>query len=470
MQLMEPQHGVCRGGPPVRQEHQERFNECGGGPRARQAHQQRFKECGGGPGARYGHQDEEEQWKSPAENKTMWLERELVNLRQKLDEQVQGNVMRNSEYWSRPFVPTSSQGWFAGSASGNVEWGHGLLQQDDHGGQPGDRAWHAEQVQGDVPDLHQRDDYGCQDGDRAWQGGQCHGDDSGQRHGDDPGRRRDDDRRQVQGDLHGQVCGEGQKDSGHVPGDGRVRDGGDLQDNNGGNQRRQDNDKGGQKEEVSGRKGHKDKGDDEWEDTTDNLKSVSVKLPALPPHTGKESGIACGDWLVEVRPLIGDLTAGALQRWDDLMMAVGAQYNQWLLADPLQRLNLPPPADVEYNTSALRKRLDIRTSTLLLAALPPALKSELVAARHMSSGEILYRIMRNYQPGGLAEKSETLQALSMTLPKPHEKPQSNYRGGADTNSGLGSWELHYLTLQYFAKPLVSLRVKFCWERLKQVFV
>ena len=416
VQLMEPQHGVCQGGPPVRQEHRERFNECGGGPRARQAHQQRFKECGGGPGARYGHQDEEEQWKSPAENKTMWLERELVNLRQRLDEQVQGNVMRNSEYWNRPFVPTSSQGWFAGSASGNMEWGHGLLQQDDHGGQPGDRAWHAEQVQGDVPELHQRDDYGCQDGDRAWQGGQCHGDDSGQRHGDDPGRRRDDDRRQVQGDLHGQVCGEGQKDSGHAPGDGRVRDGGVSQDNNGGNQRRQDNDKGGQKEEVSGRKGHKDKGDDEWEDNTDNLKSVNVKLPALPPHTGKESGIACGDWLVEVRPLIGDLTAGALQWWDDLMMAVGAQYNQWLLADPLQRLNLPPPADVEYNTSALRKRLDIRTSTLLLAALPSALKSELVAARHMSSGEILYRIMRNYQPGGLAEKSETLQALSMTLP------------------------------------------------------
>ena len=86
------------------------------------------------------------------------------------------------------------------------------------------------------------------------------------------------------------------------------------------------------------------------DDDKDNLKAVSVTLPQLPPHSGQESGIACGDWLVQVRPLIGDISGGALQWWDDVLRTVTAQYNRWLLADPLQRLHLPSPADVEYTT------------------------------------------------------------------------------------------------------------------------
>ena len=45
------------------------------------------------------------------------------------------------------------------------------------------------------------------------------------------------------------------------------------------------------------------------------MKSVNITLPVLPPHTGKESGLACGDWLVQVRQLMGDLTAGSLEWW-----------------------------------------------------------------------------------------------------------------------------------------------------------
>ena len=111
---------------------------------------------------------------------------------------------------------------------------------------------------------------------------------------------------------------------------------------------------------------------------------------------------------------------------------------------PLQRLHLPPPADVEYNTSALRKRLDIRTSTLLLAALPSTLKSELVSARQMATGEILYRIMRNYQPGGLAEKSETLQALSVTQAAKSPK---------EATEKLQRWRRHQLRAQELGATL-----------------
>ncbi len=182
---MELQHEVCRGGPkvrqgdqgrskecgggpPVRQEHQGRSNEFGGGPRVRHVHQEPVKEYGGGPRARHGSQEEEEQWQTPTEVRARWLEKELMSLRQRLDEQAQGNATRNSEYWSRPFVPTSSHGWFAGALSGDQGCGHELHQHDDHGGRAGDRAWHAGYGRGDDHGLHQHDDHGSRAGDRAW--------------------------------------------------------------------------------------------------------------------------------------------------------------------------------------------------------------------------------------------------------------------------------------------------------------
>lgn len=46
-------------------------------------------------------------------------------------------------------------------------------------------------------------------------------------------------------------------------------------------------------------------------------------------------------------------------------------------------------------------------------AMPPGLREELVASRTLSTSGILFKILRNYQPGGTAEKAETLQALTV---------------------------------------------------------
>ena len=138
------------------------------------------------------------------------------------------------------------------------------------------------------------------------------------------------------------------------------------------------------------------------------------------------------------------MSAGALRWWDNVLGAVTRQYNKWLLADPLERLRLLPPLESDYNTTALCRRLDLRTSTLLLGALPSGLKSELVAARHMSTGAILYRIMRNYQPGGLQEKSETLQPLTLT--QPGKSPR-------DATEKLQRWRRHQLRAQELCATL-----------------
>ena len=349
---------------------------------------------------------------SPAEARARWLEREVSGLRGMLEREGKGSAIRNSEYWNAPFPTTRSQG----------HQPVGLQEV-----QPGDRAWH---------DRRAHDENGLS-GDRAYFGNVEVGD--GRARGDragigsfevGDGRARGD--RAGTGNFEvgdcrarGDRAGIGNFDGG----DGRARgDRAGIGNFNDGDGR------------VQGERGSNFGVDED----KDNLKAVSITLPQLPPHSGQESGIACGDWLVQVRPLVGDMSAGALRWWDNVLGAVTRQYNKWLLADPLERLRLLPPLESDYNTTALCRRLDLRTSTLLLGSLPSGLKSELVAARHMSTGAILYRIMRNYQPGGLQEKSETLQALTLT--QPGKSPR-------DATEKLQRWRRHQLRAQELCATL-----------------
>ena len=376
-------HGGAQGGMDSRQERSHLFQGCGGGNQSRQEHQVQVDVSGARGDCRA------TDVMSAAQAKAVWLERELASLQQLLHDQHSSQGMGGS-YWTKP----------VGRWSGEVL---------HHGRDCGDRAsLHHGQDCGDRASLHHGQ--GC--GDRAsLQHGRDCGDRASLQHGRDCGDRASLQHGRDCGDqalLHrGRDCGDQIfQQLGRAGGNQFFANGKDWQGDRG-NLGRQ----GGHGDRTFAGHGEEREvrettsrgegvGDEAMRDEKDHLKAVNISLPMLPSHTGKESGLACGDWLVQVRPLIGDImSGGALQWWDDVLRTVTEQYNRWLLADPLQRLHLPPPADVEYNTSALRKRLDIRTSTLLLAALPSTLKSELVSARQMATGEILYRIMRNYQPG-----------------------------------------------------------------------
>lgn len=89
-------------------------------------------------------------------------------------------------------------------------------------------------------------------------------------------------------------------------------------------------------------------------------------------------------------------------------------YKVWLEASPLERLHMEIPAVEEVSPGQLR--LDQRVTALLLAALPEALKEELIANRQLHTAAILLRVLKAYQPGGQAEKAATLSALTATTP------------------------------------------------------
>ena len=184
---------------------------------------------------------------------------------------------------------------------------------------------------------------------------------------------------------------------------------------------------------------------------SDQLKSATIVLPTL-AVVGADAGLQCGDWMAQLRPLMGDLATTALDWWDSVVQEVNTKYQVWLAASPLERLNAMHPEEKIYNTSVARQRMDLRASALLMAALPQSLKEELVASRHLTSGHILYRILQTYQPGGAMERSTTLAELTGL------KPAKEAREAVDK---LRKWKRHKQRAQELqvTLPDTSLLVK-----------
>ena len=80
-------------------------------------------------------------------------------------------------------------------------------------------------------------------------------------------------------------------------------------------------------------------------------------------------------------------------------------------------------------------RTEQRGVGLLLKAIPPEMKTVLIASRELCSTTILYRLLVTYQPGGAGEKTLLLKNLTENM------------GGKDLNevgSNLRSWRRFFL--------------------------
>ena len=57
---------------------------------------------------------------------------------------------------------------------------------------------------------------------------------------------------------------------------------------------------------------------------------MTITLPKLPDLGGKNPGLEAGDWLAQIRPQIADISARAMQWWDNLLDLTMQKYQQWL--------------------------------------------------------------------------------------------------------------------------------------------
>ena len=139
----------------------------------------------------------------------------------------------------------------------------------------------------------------------------------------------------------------------------------------------------------------------------------------LPPVGQKHAAIQAADWLVEIKPIISDISNRA-HGWRELTMAATATtYQRWLQASPLQRLRIAPPEPIEWKglgSEQVIQRLEQRVTTILLPAVPMELRNDLITNRHLWPGTIIYKILKSYQPGGSAERSTLLTDLTNTNP------------------------------------------------------
>ena len=144
-----------------------------------------------------------------------------------------------------------------------------------------------------------------------------------------------------------------------------------------------------------------------------DLKAAPITLPSLPSLESKDASLEAGDWLIQLEPLIGDISKNALTWWRQIMVAVKVKYNKWLHADPLTRLHITAPEGDELPDGY--GRLDQRVTSLLLQSVPKSIKDEVVASRELSTHGILFKVFRAYQPEGLSERSKLLEDLT-TVP------------------------------------------------------
>ena len=138
----------------------------------------------------------------------------------------------------------------------------------------------------------------------------------------------------------------------------------------------------------------------------------------LEQHTGRAtqgelsetSCIDVGDWIHSLQCPMGDLSNGSSSWWRELLQCLDRFYNAYLESSNLAKLNLK----LESFATAMVKedkwsRVDKRATSMILAALPEAVRAEALALRLTGTLAVLGRIMVLYRPGSAAERQQTTE-------------------------------------------------------------
>ena len=135
----------------------------------------------------------------------------------------------------------------------------------------------------------------------------------------------------------------------------------------------------------------------------------TVELPEL--SDGDLTPLILGDWLEVVKPLMMDLSPQASRWWILVVEESYKYYHEWRRATPMERLHISPESMVVKMDPTLH-RTEQRGISLLLKAIPSAVKETVIAERLLSTTGILFTLLKNFQPGGSSERTLLLKELS----------------------------------------------------------
>ncbi|CAE7817000.1 unnamed protein product, partial [Symbiodinium necroappetens] len=141
------------------------------------------------------------------------------------------------------------------------------------------------------------------------------------------------------------------------------------------------------------------------------VKPGQAELPKL-PDLCSNSAIDVGDWLHGLQNHMGDLSSNSGMWWKEVLACLSRYYEAYLSASHVGKLSL---RSADYESDFLKDtrwlRLDKRAASMILACIPEAVKSDILAARLAGTLPMLARIVVLYRPGSVAERQQILQAL-----------------------------------------------------------
>ena len=134
----------------------------------------------------------------------------------------------------------------------------------------------------------------------------------------------------------------------------------------------------------------------------------NVELPQLPDLSG--DGVEFSDWLYVAEQIIGSLSDSSTTWFASTLALAREAYQKHQQASPMERLKIAPviPPDL---AAAKWSRLERRVMTMLLTAMPKAVKEDAVTHRVGTVAGALFRLHVLYAPGGTAERAAILKQL-----------------------------------------------------------
>ena len=125
----------------------------------------------------------------------------------------------------------------------------------------------------------------------------------------------------------------------------------------------------------------------------------------------KDAAVKAGDWLVQIKVIMSDLSAGSGEWWQMLVDEAKAAYEKWSSAPAIERAGIKAIPSLRLQDERY-VRLESRAFSMIHSSLPRSIKEELLATRSLTCLDASFVILKTFQPGGLAERSRLLDALS----------------------------------------------------------
>ena len=112
-----------------------------------------------------------------------------------------------------------------------------------------------------------------------------------------------------------------------------------------------------------------------------------------------------------VSGLVCDVSDSAVEWWSRVLTAVDQAYKVWVSSSPIDRLRVEPVVSEDL-LQGKWARVNLRVCSMLMAALPTLIRSDVIACKgNLSTPAILFRLHTTYQPGGGSEKAAILKNL-----------------------------------------------------------